>query len=179
MSSSVLSWPSVTPGPTSQRPRPSTGLPAQNPPYRNLLASAGSSASLSASFTTLNSSFSPSTDSMMSLSPSHSAKTETLPQGEAGHAAVVTAFKGGGRVHPKGRCKPVTRLYAGISTSDSSGSQLHGLPVLPILELRKDKLQGTERNETRLTAVWQGQNSHTPRLTLNQGPRSQDLFPLR
>lgn len=179
MSSSVLSWPSVTPGPTSQRPRPSTGLPAQNPPYRNLLASAGSSASLSASFTTLNSSFSPSTDSMMSLCPSHSAKTETLPQGEAGHAAVVTAFKGGGRVHPKGRCKPVTRLYAGISTSDSSGSQLHSLPVLPILELRKDKLQGTERNETSLTAVWQGQNSHTPRLTLNQGPRSQDLFPLR
>lgn len=169
MSISVLSWPSVDPGPTS------TGLPAQNPPYRNLLASAGSSAS----FTNLNSSFSPSTDSMMSLCPSHSAKTETLPQGEAGHAAVVTAFKGGGRVHPKGRCKPVTRLYAGISTSDSSGSQLHGLPVLPILELRKDKLQGTERNETRLTAVWQGQNSHTPRLTLNQGPRSQDLFPLR
>ena len=87
MSISVLSWPSVDPGPTSQRPRPSTGLPAQNPPYRNLLASAGSSASLSASFTTLNSSFSPSTDSMMSLCPSHSAKTETLPQGEAGHAA--------------------------------------------------------------------------------------------
>ena len=52
------------------------------PSYLSLSSSVGFSASFSAGLRTSNSSFSPSTDSTMSLHASHSEERETLPQGK-------------------------------------------------------------------------------------------------
>ena len=95
--------------------------------------------------------------------------------GEAGLTAVVTAFRVGGQA-PRGRCNLSTKVYTAMSISDFSASQLRWLPIL---ELRKEKLLGTESKQTVWTAIWQSQNSQPLRLTLNPGPLNLDLQPLR
>lgn len=91
-----FSWPRVAPCPLQRCLQLPSRRPAQSPPYLSFSANVD----FSVGFPSWNCSFSPSTDSMMSLhAPDSEERQRGRPQWKAGHAAGVTACKGGGRLH--------------------------------------------------------------------------------
>ena len=111
------------------------------PPYLSSSSRIGFSAGFSAGLRTSNSSFSPSTDSTMSLHASHSEERETWPQRKL--ALLLCSLPSGRRTgHLSGGCNSFFSLNGVVSTSDSSVSEPR---LLPIVEVRKEKLLGTDR----------------------------------